>query len=79
MATGKFRIQGMNNADDAKRIDEALHDVWGVRAVEVRKQSDEVLFTYDERAAKYGDFKQAVLDIGFGVADESPFEEERVE
>jgi copper chaperone CopZ len=67
MKTAKLAIQGMQGPQDAQQIDQVLRGVWGVREVAMQADKAEVTFTYDERAAKFEDFKTAILDRGFGV------------
>jgi len=69
MPTGKMRVKGVQGSGDAKRIQEALRDVWGIREVALREETGEVSFAYNEKAASYDDFKQALTDIGYEVED----------
>lgn len=63
----------MNTPEDAKRVSEVLHDIWGIRKVEVQLDKGEATISFDENAASIQDFQQAVVDSGFEVKnDEEP-------
>lgn len=72
MTTRKIQIQGMTAKEDVERVEAAIRGVWGIREVAIRPDRAEVTFSYDERAARYEDFKTAVLDRGYGVVDGEP-------
>lgn len=72
MTTRKIRIQGMSAPQDVERVEDAIRGVWGIQEVAIQPDKAEVTFSFDERAAKYEDFKTAVLDRGYGVVDGEP-------
>jgi copper chaperone CopZ len=69
VATRKYEIPGMRSAEDVQRVDQALRGVWGIQEVAAQPSSREVTFSYDERAAKEADFKQAILESGYDVKE----------
>jgi copper chaperone CopZ len=80
MAIGKFHVHGIESPKDAEQVQQALNAVFGIQ--EVKIQSSDVTFTYDERSASFRDFKHAVMDVGFTVIDDgevSRIEKERIE
>lgn len=70
MQTGVIKVEGLVTQQDADKVLHALHEVWGIRRAEMNLTNHEATFTYDEKAASYQDFQQAVLDTGFRI-DES--------
>lgn len=70
MVTETIVIQGMDDQEDADKVSHALHEVWGINKAEVSLARKEAVFTYDESAASFRDFQQAVLDLGFEVKRE---------
>lgn len=58
-------LKKMNTQEDADRISSILHDVWGVRRVEVQLDKGEATISYDEDAASIHDFQQAITDSGY--------------
>jgi copper chaperone len=67
LQTGIIKIEGITTQQDADKILHALHEVWGVRRAEVNVTNGEATFSYDEKAASYQDFEQAVIDTGFQI------------
>ncbi|MDQ0226583.1 heavy-metal-associated domain-containing protein [Metabacillus niabensis] len=63
-------LKDMNTPEDAKRVSETLHDVWGIRNVEIQLDKGEATISYDEKAASIQDFHQAIVDSGFEVRNE---------
>jgi copper chaperone CopZ len=63
-------LKDMNNSEDAERVSEILHDVWGIRQVEIHLDRAVATISYDEDAASIQDFEQAVVDGGFEVRNE---------
>ncbi|MFC0271085.1 heavy-metal-associated domain-containing protein [Metabacillus herbersteinensis] len=57
-------LKKMNTEEDAKRISEILHDVWGIRNVEIQLDTGKATVSYDEDAASIQDFQQAITDSG---------------
>lgn len=60
----------MKSPEDAERVSKVLHDVWGIRKVEVQLDKGEATISYNEDAASFQDFQQAIVDSGFEVKDE---------
>jgi len=60
-------ILGMDEEKDAKLVEEALYDVWGVTMVDVSLQQAKANVLYDEAAASEIDIEQAIVDQGFQV------------
>jgi copper chaperone CopZ len=56
----------MSKADEEK-INHALHDVWGVRNVKLNPEKGEAVISFDEKAASFTDFEQAIMDSGFEI------------
>jgi copper chaperone CopZ len=82
LATGKFVVQGINDPQDAERVNEVLKEVFGIQDVKVRQQTGEVQLNYDERSSSFRDFKRAVMDAGYTVFDDgeaSRIEKERID
>lgn len=71
MITRTMSILDMNK-EDKERINEVLHDVWGVRNVTVHPEKGEAVVSFDEKAASFMDFEQAIRDCGYDVADTAP-------
>lgn len=55
-------IKNMRTQQDAEQVSSILHDVWGIRKVEVQPDKSEVTISYDEDAASIQDFQQAITD-----------------
>lgn len=72
MTTRKIEIQGMNAPQDVEQVENAIRGVWGFQEVSIQPDKAEVTFSFDERAAKYEDFKTAVQGRGYGVVDGEP-------
>ncbi|MFC5713752.1 heavy-metal-associated domain-containing protein [Thalassorhabdus alkalitolerans] len=67
METQKLVINNLSNQEDALKVENILRDVWGIRKVNVDVDKQEAVFSYDEKAASYIDFQQAVVDAGYRV------------
>ncbi|WP_449621069.1 heavy-metal-associated domain-containing protein [Robertmurraya sp. Marseille-Q9965] len=67
MDYGTWRLEGVKTQEDADKVLQALNSVWGVRKAEVNLNSGEAIVSYDEKAATYADFTQAVIDSGYKV------------
>ena len=67
MVTSTLVIQGMNNQEDSNKVSRALKQIWGINKVEVYLDRNEAIFSYDEKAATFDDFQQAILELGFAV------------
>jgi copper chaperone len=70
LETKTIALKRMNTKEDADKVSKVLHDVWGVRKVEVNFENSEVTFSYDEKAASFIDFEQAVADSGYEIQNE---------
>lgn len=66
----KMVVGNLETEDDKQKVDEVLHDVWGIRQVEVDMKSGEVLISYDEKSASLIDFEQAIADCGYEILNE---------
>ncbi|MBP1153785.1 MULTISPECIES: heavy-metal-associated domain-containing protein [unclassified Paenibacillus] len=64
-------IQGMDDQEDVHKVIQALHEVWGIQKVEISLSSKEAILFYDETAASFRDFEQAVHELGFEVKTEN--------
>ena len=67
MQTGMFKIDGIQFRQDADKVLNALHGVWGVLDAKVNLNNHEAAFRYDEKAASEQDFEAAITEIGFGI------------
>lgn len=67
MKTGMFQVKGLSSNEDANKILEALHHVWGVRRAEVNENTGNARFSFDDSAASLHDFQQAIIEAGFEV------------
>jgi copper chaperone len=67
MQSGNIKIVGIHSQLDADKVLQALNEVWGVRNAEVHVSKSEAVFSFDEKAASYQDFEQAIKDSGFDV------------
>lgn len=68
MITAKMVVQNMKTEQDKQKVDAVLHDVWGVRQVDADLTTKEVLISYNENAASFHDFEQAIIDCGYQIA-----------
>jgi copper chaperone len=60
-------IKGMHDRIAAEKVTRALQEVWGIDQVQVHADKGEATFNYDELAASFHDFQQAVLEMGFEI------------
>jgi copper chaperone CopZ len=62
--TRAIKVKEINerNADEINRI---LHDIWGVRQVEVNVDTREAVVSFNEKSASLVDFEQALIDSGY--------------
>jgi copper chaperone len=67
MEKGTIKLEGIRSQQDADKILQAINKVWGVRKAEVNVNSREAVISYDEKAASFQDFEQAIVDTGFDV------------
>jgi copper chaperone len=67
MEKGTIKLEGIRSQQDADKILQAINKVWGVRKAEVNVNSREAVISYDEMAASFQDFEQAIVDMGFDV------------
>ncbi|MCQ6277558.1 cation transporter [Bacillus sp. V3B] len=68
MITRTISIPKMSKADEEK-MNHALHDVWGVRNIKLNPDKGEAVISYDEKAASFIDFEQAIIDCGFEITE----------
>ncbi|CAM3750383.1 heavy metal-associated domain-containing protein [Cytobacillus oceanisediminis] len=63
------RIISIENMDkgDEERLNQALNDVWGVRKVKLNPKNGEAVISFDEDAASFMDFEQAIKDCGYNI------------
>lgn len=67
MRTEINMVKGIEQQQDKDNVTKALHDVWGVREVDVHLSNGEVAVSYDENATSPIDITQAILDAGYQV------------
>lgn len=62
--TRAIKVKELNekNADEVSRI---LHDIWGIRQVEVNVDTREAVVSFNEKSASLVDFEQALKDSGY--------------
>lgn len=66
MITRTVTIENMNQADEVK-LSKALNDVWGVRKIKLNSMSGEAVISFNEDAASFMDFEQAIKDCGYNI------------
>ncbi|KAF0825190.1 heavy metal-associated domain-containing protein [Cytobacillus firmus] len=66
MITRTVSIENMDQADEEK-LSKALNDVWGVRKIKINSMSGEAVISFDEDAASFMDFEQAIKDCGYNI------------
>ncbi|MCS0673783.1 heavy-metal-associated domain-containing protein [Cytobacillus firmus] len=66
MITRTVSIENMDQADEEK-LSKALNDVWGVRKIKLNSMSGEAVISFDEDAASFMDFEQAIKDCGCNI------------
>lgn len=66
MITRTVSIENMNQADEVK-LSKALNDVWGVRKIKLNSMSGEAVISFNEDAASFMDFEQAIKDCGYNI------------
>jgi len=67
MKTFTMSISDMNNGAEEEKINDILHDVWGVRKVQLNAENSKAVVSYDEKAASLQDFTQAIVDSGYEI------------
>ncbi|WP_026582287.1 heavy-metal-associated domain-containing protein [Bacillus sp. J33] len=67
MITRTISIENMDKNDEEK-LNQALYDVWGVRKVKLNSMNGEAVISFDEDAASFMDFEQAIKDCGYNIA-----------
>lgn len=65
--TDSILIERIHNHEEADKISRILHDVWGVRKVEVNRETNEAVIVFNDASASLLDFEQALIDGGFQV------------
>ncbi|MBX9974829.1 heavy-metal-associated domain-containing protein [Cytobacillus firmus] len=66
MITRTVSIENMDQADEEK-LSKALNDVWGVRKIKLNSMSGEAIISFNEDAASFMDFEQAIKDCGYNI------------
>ncbi|EWG11104.1 heavy-metal-associated domain-containing protein [Cytobacillus firmus] len=66
MITRTVSIENMDQTDEEK-LSKALYDIWGVRKIKVNSMSGEAVISFDEDAASFMDFEQAIKDCGYNI------------
>ncbi|RBP96600.1 heavy-metal-associated domain-containing protein [Cytobacillus firmus] len=66
MITRTVSIENMDQADEEK-LSKALNDVWGVRKIKLNSRNGEAVISFDEDAASFMDFEQAIKDCGYNI------------
>ena len=69
METRIISITNMADESDAEKVKNVLKDVWGIRKVDVNIAHGEAVLSYDEKAASFIDFEQAVADCGYHISN----------
>ncbi|MGG1290570.1 heavy-metal-associated domain-containing protein [Bacillus smithii] len=64
MITRMISIPNMTESDK-DTVSRVLHDVWGVRNIQMNTEKKTVAISFDENAATLEDFRQAMIDNGF--------------
>lgn len=72
MTVLELPVSGMDCANCAKHVEQALVDVPGVKTVEVRLASEKALVQLESGAVTRDDLRRAVEDAGYGVPEEAP-------
>lgn len=67
MRTEINMVKGIEQQQDKDNVTKALHNVWGVREVDIHLSNGEVAVSYDENATSPIDITQAILDAGYQV------------
>ena len=61
-------VEGVQSQEDVQKALKALNEVWGIRDVTLSLDTGEATIQYDENAASFHDFEQAVIDSGFDIS-----------
>jgi len=69
LQTGTMKIEGVQTQQDVDKALKALNEVWGIREAEVSLNNGQAIVQYDEMAASFHDFEQAIIDIGFTLKE----------
>ncbi len=64
LITRMISIPNMTESDK-DTVSRVLHDVWGVRNIQMNAEKKTVAISFDENAATLEDFRQAMIDNGF--------------
>lgn len=67
MQTEKIKIEGLQSPHDVQKAIKALNEVWGIRDASFSLNTGEATIQYDEKAASFHDFEQAIIDSGFDI------------
>ncbi|WP_110927956.1 heavy-metal-associated domain-containing protein [Bacillus massiliglaciei] len=60
-----IKIANMTNGQDAEKVHQTLQSVWGVRQVDVSVHKQEASVSFNENAASFEDFLQALKETGY--------------
>jgi copper chaperone len=67
LITKTIAIPQMRNEQDADKVSRALREVWGIKSAEVSWERQEATVLFDELAASFHDFQEALLESGFEI------------
>jgi len=62
-----LQISNLDSQEDAKKITQAVLDVWGITEAKASPAQKNISFSYDERMASEQDFEQAIIESGFNI------------
>ena len=68
LQTGRIKLEGVQSGQDVKKALKALNEVWGIRDATLSLNTGEAMIQYDEKAASFHDFEQAIIDSGFNIS-----------
>lgn len=68
MQTGRIKLEGVQSGQDVKKALKALNEVWGIQDASLSLNTGEATIQYDEKAASFDDFEQAIIDSGFNIS-----------
>jgi copper chaperone CopZ len=67
LITKTIAIPQMRNQQDADKVSRALQEVWGIKSAEVSWERQEATVHFDELAASFHDFQEALLESGYEI------------
>lgn len=65
--TRQIKIKDLKE-EKAEEVNRILHDVWGVRDVEINIDTSEAVVSFNEKSASLHDFEQALKDSGYQLS-----------